>query len=52
MSTKLDTTTALRIDSKSAWSTNRHSLEYRPKAANSATFSTTTNPIVTASSSW
>ena len=27
MSTKLDTTTALTIDSKSAWSTNRHSLE-------------------------
>ena len=51
MSTKLETTTALTIDSKSAWSTNRHSFEYRPKAANSASLTGTTKAMVPASRS-
>ena len=49
--TSVVTTTALTIDSKSRWSTKRHSRLYRPKAANTATFPMTTQRIVPSSSS-
>ena len=46
-----ETTTAFRIVSKSFWSTNRHSFEYRPNSAKIASFIATVTTIVSDRSS-